>query len=115
MNIRLRTAGRAAWAALALLIFSPASATAAELARADSLGIRDLLDVSTASISDLSPDGRWLAVTITTRRDGLGNDFSRDGDPTYLRSAPARVLVIDTRSGAGRDVWPVKKGVRAMT
>jgi dipeptidyl aminopeptidase/acylaminoacyl peptidase len=115
MTIKLRAAGPAACAAFALLVISSVSAVAGEPARADSLGIRDLLDVSTAAVSDLSPDGRWLAVTITTRRDGLGNDFSRDGDPTYLRSAPARIVVIDTKSGARRDVWPVKKGVRAMS
>lgn len=94
---------------------SRTSAPAAAPVRVDSLGIRDLLDVSTAAVSDLSADGRWLAVTLSARRDGLGNDFSRDGDPTYLRTPAARVLVIDTKSGAQRAIWPAKKTVRALT
>jgi dipeptidyl aminopeptidase/acylaminoacyl peptidase len=83
--------------------------------RADSLGIRDLLDINTASIQDLSADGRWLAVTITTRRDALGTDYYRDNDPTYLRAPQARLLVIDTRSGAQRAVFPAKKTLRNVT
>ncbi|HWP72414.1 MAG TPA: hypothetical protein VNM36_14975, partial [Gemmatimonadaceae bacterium] len=48
---------------------------------AESLTIRDMLDLKTVSVADLSSDGRWLALTVSVRRDGLGVDFSRDGDP----------------------------------
>ena len=82
---------------------------------ADSLGIRDLLDISTAAISDLSADGKWLAVILSSRRDGLGVDFSRDGDPTYLRVPLAQLIVVDTRAGTRRAVWPVKKAVRSVS
>jgi len=78
----------------------------------DSLTPRDLLDVSTANIADLSADGRWLAVTVSARRDQLGADWSRDGDPTWIRSIPSRVLVIDTRTGQQRALWPEKRTVR---
>jgi len=84
-------------------------------APADSLGIRDLLGINTASIVDLSADGRWLAITVSQRRDMLGADGSRDNDPTYLRQAPARLVVVDTRSLAQRDVFKVKKTVRTAT
>ena len=99
---------------LALLVRPPV-AVVAQSVRADSLGIRDLLEISTASVSDLSQDGRWLAVTLNSRRDQLGADFSRDGDPTYLRSTPAQLFVIDTRTGERRAVWPARKSVRAAT
>lgn len=78
----------------------------------DSLVIGDLLDMRTASIADLSADGRWLAVTVTVRRDALGVDGSRDGDPTYLRVTPAELLVIDTRSLAQRPVFRTRTAVR---
>ncbi|MHB1095545.1 MAG: alpha/beta hydrolase family protein [Gemmatimonadaceae bacterium] len=84
-------------------------------APADSLGIRDLLGINTVSIVDLSADGRWLAITVFQRRDLLGADGSRDNDPTYLRQAPARLVVVDTRSLAQRDVFKVKKTVRTAT
>jgi dipeptidyl aminopeptidase/acylaminoacyl peptidase len=82
---------------------------------AESLGIRDLLDLRTVTVSDLSADGRWLAMTVSVRRDGLGVDFSRDGDPTYLRGAPAELLVVDTKSLAQRPVFRGKTVVRNAT
>ena len=97
---RLAFAPRAvARAMVALALAAPAAASAAIPAQADSLGIRDLLDINTASIQDLSPDGRWLAITIASRRDGLGVDYFHDNDPTYVRGPLARLLVVDTKSG----------------
>lgn len=109
---------------IGLFVSTPASAVAMPPARAaigstatsaDSLGIRDLLNINTVSIVDLSADGRWLAITVSQRRDLLGTDGSRDNDPTYLRQAPARLVVVDTRSLGQRDVFKVKKTVRTAT
>ena len=47
----------------------------------------DLLGIVTLQIGDLSDDGRWLAVLASPRRDGLGTDSRRDGDPSYIRPA----------------------------
>lgn len=104
-------------AALTLASAAPGANLPAGVAplAADSLGIRDLLDLRTASVADLSRDGRWLAVTLSVRRDGLGVDFSRDGDPTYLRAAPVQLLVIDTKTLAQRPVFPGKRPVRNAT
>ena len=71
------------------------------------------LDVATAQIADLSPDGRWLAVSTARRRDGLGVDYRRDTDPTYLRVSPALLKVIDTRDGASRNVFADARTVRS--
>jgi len=87
-------------------------ATAVQSPSADSLTIRDLLDITTASVADLSSDGRWLAMTIAQRRDNLGAEASRTGDPTYVRSAAVRLVVIDTRSLAQREVFKGKRMVR---
>lgn len=73
----------------------------------------DALDITTAQITDLSSDGRWLLSTVASRRDGLGVDYRRDTDPTYLRVSPARLRVIDTRDGTTRDVFPVARTVRS--
>ena len=91
-----------------------ATATAGATA-ADSLSIKDILDMRTASVADLSSDGRWLAITVGVRRDGLGVDFSRDGDPTYLRSTPTELLIVDTKSLAQRPVFKGKTTVRSVT
>jgi dipeptidyl aminopeptidase/acylaminoacyl peptidase len=66
-------------------------------------------------VADLTSDGKWLAITVSLRRDGLGNDFSRDGDPTYLRGAPVELLVVDTKSLAQRPVFRGKTVVRGVT
>ena len=74
----------------------------------------DALEVMSYSVADLSDDGRWLAVTASSRRDTYGTDFRRDGDPTYVRVPLARVLVIDTQSGAAQPVFPDKRSVRGL-
>jgi dipeptidyl aminopeptidase/acylaminoacyl peptidase len=103
-------------AAIAFVLLAPVAPAHAQSATpTDSLRIRDLLDIGSASIQDLTSDGRWLAVTMSTRRDALGTDYYRDNDPTYLRSPLARLVVIDTKSGAQRPVFPAKKTVRNVT
>lgn len=107
-------------AAIALLLLTAPTLSARVVqgqpsAATDSLTVRDLLDISTTSVADLSSDGRWLALTVTVRRDGLGVDFSRDGDPTYLRGTPAQLLVIDTRTLAQRPVFRTKMILRGVT
>jgi dipeptidyl aminopeptidase/acylaminoacyl peptidase len=87
----------------------------AAAAVADSLTARDLLDINSVSVADLSDDGRWLALTVSLRRDGLGNDFTRDGDPTYVRVTPVQLIVVDTRSLAQRPVFRTKTPVRTAT
>src|SRR5688572_2081095 len=81
----------------------------------DSLRVADVLDIKSVNVADLSADGRWLAITVSVRRDGLGIDYSRDGDPTYLRGTPAELLVVDTRSLAQRPVLKGKTIVRSTT
>ncbi len=94
-----------------LVAFVPA--LAAQTVARTAFTANDALDVTTAQISDLSADGRWLLVTTASRRDGLGVDYRRDTDPTYLRANPARLRVIDTRDGSQRDVFPAKITVRS--
>ena len=82
--------------------------------RKDSLfTAEDGLEVVTYAALDLTTDGRWLAAASSSRRDGLGVDYRRDGDPTYVRPGAARVWVVDTKSGIARAVFPDKRIVRA--
>jgi dipeptidyl aminopeptidase/acylaminoacyl peptidase/tetratricopeptide (TPR) repeat protein len=73
----------------------------------------DALDVVSYQVADLTADGRWLLATSASRRDGLGVDYRRDTDPTYLRVSPSRVWVIDTRDGAARSVFADARTVRS--
>ena len=92
---------------------TPSAATSVPTAAA-AFAIDDMLDVASFSVGDLTDDGRWLAVTTTTRRDAIGADFHRDGDPTYIRPRTARVWVIDTRTGERRAVFPDQRQVSGL-
>lgn len=83
-------------------------------APAQTFTAEDALNVNTYAIADLTADGRYVVLTNTRRRDSFGQDFRRDGDPTYTRGIPVRVLVVDTRSGATQPVFPDKRPVKAL-
>ncbi|MBL0170503.1 MAG: S9 family peptidase [Gemmatimonadaceae bacterium] len=74
----------------------------------------DALGIVSYTIGDLTDDGRFIAATSSVRRDAYGQDFRRDGDPTYVRGAPTRVMLIDTKTGATQPIFVDKKSVRAM-
>ena len=75
------------------MLFAQGAAPSAALTPAD------LLDVRTVSVGDYSPDGKWLVVRIARRGDGLGFVAARDGDPSYTRPAPSRLLLLNTATG----------------
>ena len=72
----------------------------------------DALAVRTSRIDDVSKDGRWIAATIRTRRDGLGIDNARYGDPTYVAPAFAEFQLIDATTGKSQPILPGKVDVR---
>jgi dipeptidyl aminopeptidase/acylaminoacyl peptidase len=59
----------------------------------------DALDLVSMSAQDMTPDGRWLAATVRTRRDGMNVDHFRYGDPTYVSPSTAEFVLVDTDSG----------------
>ena len=81
-------------------------------AAADSLTAKELLDVRSAQVQALSPDGSLAAVTSASRREQLGFVAARDGDPTYVRALPSEFLAVDTRTGSARRVLPTRETVR---
>jgi dipeptidyl aminopeptidase/acylaminoacyl peptidase len=79
---------------------APPAAQAAPAAPAPSVFTADdLLNVVTASVLDLSDDGRYAAVTTRRTRDNAETDNRRYGDPSYLSPSAVRLLVIDTETG----------------
>lgn len=101
---------------LALLLALPVAAqppAAAQTPPSALFTAHDILDIVSHQVADLSDDGAWLAVFASSRRDGLGTDFRRDGDPTYIRPALARLLAINTATGESRAVFPEKRVMRS--
>jgi dipeptidyl aminopeptidase/acylaminoacyl peptidase len=66
---------------------------------------RDMLDVVSASVRDISDDGRLIALTESRRADNATVDNYRYGDPTYVSLSLGRLVVIDLGSGARQ--WPL--------
>ncbi|MEP7002544.1 MAG: hypothetical protein ABI969_18780 [bacterium] len=102
----------ASLAALALVLANTAAAQQPPRAPVTNFVAEDALNVIALVAADLTDDGRYVATTSTLRRDVFGTDFRHDGDPTYLRVAPTRLTIIDTKSGASTDVFKDKRAVR---
>lgn len=94
----LRTAASSVTLALAATV-GPSMLGAQGAVPSAALTPADLLDVRTVSAGDYSPDGKWLVVRIARRGDGLGFVAARDGDPSYTRPAPSRLLLLNTATG----------------
>lgn len=66
------------------------------------------------AVQDVSEDGRWVAATASSRRDQLGIDHHRDGDPSYLRPASAELWIINSDNGSKSRVFSGPRNVRAV-
>ena len=97
--------------ALLLLIVLPPGRLAAQAPR---FSLDDVLDVRSATVGDLSDDGRWVVITTASLRDRLGADQSRFGDPTYTAPSKAEVSVVDTRTGEARKLFADQRQARAF-
>jgi dipeptidyl aminopeptidase/acylaminoacyl peptidase len=98
-------------AALVLLLALTAAPARAQQAR---YTVADVLDMPNASAAALSPDGRWLVVTVATLRDRIGVDNYRYGDPTYVAPSHVEVNVVDTRTAATRKLFADRRQVRGF-
>ena len=67
--------------------------------RASAFTADDMLKVVTASVLDLSDDGRYVAATARRTLDNAETDNRRYGDPSYLSPSAVRLMVIDTETG----------------
>jgi dipeptidyl aminopeptidase/acylaminoacyl peptidase len=79
------------------------------------LGIDDALNIRSPRIEDVSPDGRWIALSIRLRRDALTVDNARFGDPTYVAPSIAEFQLIDAATGKATAILPGKPQVRGTT
>lgn len=64
-------------------------------------------------VEDMTRDGHWLAVSVTTPADRLPQDNTRFGDPTYIGPSRAELVVIETSTGRGTPVFSSKRQFRS--
>jgi dipeptidyl aminopeptidase/acylaminoacyl peptidase len=94
------------------LVVLGASSTLAQTNHGRAFTIDDALAVRSGRMQDVSKDGHWVALFVQTRRDGLGVDASRYGDPTYVAHASGDFQLIDATNDRARAILPGKVEAR---
>ena len=79
---------------------------------AAALTAEDILKVTTATVLDISDDGRSVAYTTRRLFDNATTDNRRYGDPTYTAPSAFRLFVADTATGVSRPVLPDLADIR---
>lgn len=78
----------------------------------DPISAEDTLKVQTATVLDLSEDGRFAAIGARRLFDNAETNHRRYGDPTYVAPTMVELQVINTRSGAADKVGKGLMNVR---
>jgi dipeptidyl aminopeptidase/acylaminoacyl peptidase len=94
-----------------VFLFSLASAVTAA---SGPFTVDDLLHIANATIADVSADGRWAALIVSSLEDRIGIDNRRFGDPTYIAPHKMDVLVVDTQTGATIKLFPYRTQVKGL-
>ena len=104
---------RALLAAGFLLVMAARPAASGQDGRSGTpLTADDLLTVTTASVLDMTDDGRSVAYTTRRPLDNATTDHRRYGDPTYIAPSAVRLFVVNTATGANTPVLPVLADIR---
>jgi dipeptidyl aminopeptidase/acylaminoacyl peptidase len=98
------------WLATTLLVAVALTAPAAQ--SLEPISAEDILNVRTATVLDLSDDGRRVAIGARRLADNATTDHRRYGDPTYVAPSMVEVQVIDTATGAADRVGAGLMNVR---
>jgi dipeptidyl aminopeptidase/acylaminoacyl peptidase len=110
-----RPISRSAILGSALAVAALASPAFAQQAQLRSFTIEDALEIRTTRIDDVSRDGRWTAFSVRIRRDQLGVNNERYGDPSYVTPTPGEFELVEANGGAPRHIVPGKVQVRGAT
>ncbi len=98
------------WLATSLVVAAALAAPAAQSLAP--ISAEDILNVRTATVLDLSEDGRRVAIGVRRLADNATTDHRRYGDPTYFAPSMVEAQVIDTRTGVAEKVGTGLMNVR---
>jgi dipeptidyl aminopeptidase/acylaminoacyl peptidase len=73
--------------------------------------IDDFFKVKSARLEDVSRDGRFVTLSVSTPEDRLPQDHRRYGDPTYVGPSRAELVVVETATGKNIPVFAGKRHV----
>jgi len=105
----MRNSTRSVAALLSLLTAAAPRVVAQQPTRA--INLDDMVNSVSASVGDLTADGRWLVVRTSTVKDGFGSQGGtyHFGDITYRYDTPSDLWIIDTKTGDKRRVFPDRR------
>jgi dipeptidyl aminopeptidase/acylaminoacyl peptidase len=110
---------RAHFAAILLLLFGLCPGLAGGVPDADEakklFTIDDYFKVKSARLEDVSRDGRFIALSVSTPEDRLPQDHTRYGDPTYVGPSRVELVVVETATGKTVPVFAGKRHVNSAT
>jgi len=98
------------WLATSLVALAALSAPVAQ--SLDPISAEDILNVRTATVLDLSDDGRRVAIGVRRLADNATTDHRRYGDPAYFAPSMVEAQVIDTATGAAERIGAGLMNVR---
>jgi dipeptidyl aminopeptidase/acylaminoacyl peptidase len=96
----------------AALLIAALTFTSPQAQSLDVITAEDILKVTTASVLDLSEDGRLLALGLRRLQDNAETNHRRYGDPTYFAPSMLDVSIVNTRTGATERVGKGVMNVR---
>ena len=78
------------------------------------LSISDSLRIKSFSPQAITDDGRYIAGTISMRKDRFGTDHKRYRDPTYIASRKTEFVILDTDTQEMRPIFKSKVQVQQL-
>jgi dipeptidyl aminopeptidase/acylaminoacyl peptidase len=72
-------------------------------------GVEDYFKTKSCRVEDMTRDGGWLALSVSTPEDRLPQDNTRYGDPTYVGPSRAELVALETGTGRSVPVFAGKK------
>ncbi|MDZ7738008.1 MAG: prolyl oligopeptidase family serine peptidase [Bacteroidales bacterium] len=85
------------------------------IAQKSAFTVQDVLNVESFRVSDITTNGRFVAGTVSARKDRLNIDHSRYGDPNYVAPYTGEALIINTEDGAERRIFEEKKILKGLS
>ena len=74
---------------------------------------QDALNIKSFRIGGMTDNGRYIAGSFGTRKDRMGRDHKRYGDPNYMSQTKSNIDILDTETGKTNKVMKEQAIIRS--
>ncbi len=85
------------------------------IAQKSAFTVQDVLNVESFRVSDITGNGRFVAGTVSARKDRLNIDHIRYGDPNYVAPYMGEAIIIDSEEGGVTRLFEGKKILKGLS